>query len=271
MLSRSARKYGASFAAAAAVALIGPGALAAAQTHHSRHHVVVLRHLIHHIKAHFATCPRGSTSPSYCTPPAVDSLFETFSSSSSASIPVSTSIANELLVAFVQSNGPKTGGQSSTVSGGGLTWKKAASQNKALGDAEVWYALAPSKISKQTITATASIKGYDENMTIVTFKNASGIGASGTFFSTSGVPTGTIKTTHPQSWVWASANDAGAAALRKVPSGQNAWVQVLDFSAKSTFWTQSTINPTPNAGTSVTINDTAPTSDPFNLVLVEIF
>jgi hypothetical protein len=183
---------------------------------------------------------------------------------------VSTSVANELLVAFVQSNGPKAGGQSSTVSGGGLTWKKVASQNKALGDAEVWYAFAPTPVSKQTITATAAIPGFDENMMIVAFTNANGIGASGTFFSLEGAPTGTIKTTHPESGVWASGNDPGAAAFRGVPSGQNAWVQVLDFTAKSTFWTQSTTNPTTNAGTSVTINDTSPTGDPFNLVLVEV-
>src|SRR5262249_17927237 len=34
----------------------------------------------------------------------------------------STSAAGELIVAFVASDGPSTGGQTSTISGGGLTW-----------------------------------------------------------------------------------------------------------------------------------------------------
>lgn len=269
------RKHGACVAVVAAAILIGPTALAAANTHHGKHHVIkhrviIVRHVIHHAAAHFAACTPGSTIANYCTPPVVDTLYETFSSSTTASIPVSTSVANELLVAFVQSNGPKSGGQSSTVSGGGLTWTRVAAENQALGDAEVWYAIAPSKISRQTITATASNKGYDENMTVVTFKNATGIGAHGTFYSKSGKPSGTITTTQPYSWVWASGNDPGGASLRGVPSGQNAWVQVLDFTAKSTFWTQSTTNATTNMGTPVTINDTSPTTDPYNLVLVEV-
>ncbi|MGO9900292.1 MAG: hypothetical protein ACLP0J_11490 [Solirubrobacteraceae bacterium] len=37
-----------------------------------------------------------------------------------------------------------------------------------------------------------------------------------------------------------------------------------------TYWVQSTTAPTPVSGTSVTINDTAPTADPYNLVLVEV-
>ena len=37
-----------------------------------------------------------------------------------------------------------------------------------------------------------------------------------------------------------------------------------------TFWVQRTNNVTLPAGTTVTIKDTAPTADPYNLVLVEI-
>jgi hypothetical protein len=37
-----------------------------------------------------------------------------------------------------------------------------------------------------------------------------------------------------------------------------------------TYWVQATSSPTPLSGTKVTINDIAPTSDPYNLVLVEI-
>jgi hypothetical protein len=112
--------------------------------------------------------------------------------------------------------------------------------------------------------------GFDENLTLVSFQNAGGIGATGKFFSANGAPTGTITTTQANSWVWASGNDVGGAALRRAGPGQTAAVQALDLTSRKTFWTQTTNQPTANVGTPVTINDTAPTTDPFNLVLVEI-
>jgi hypothetical protein len=265
--------------AVAAGMLIGTPALAVAGSTHAKHprkhavkhHVVIIKHVTHHVKAFVASCPPGQSSPSYCTPPVVDSLYETFNSATTASIKVSTSVANELLVAFVGSDGPKAGGQSSTVSGGGLTWHKVAAESQALGDAEVWYAVAPSTLKSQAITATAAKTGYDENMNIMTFKNASGIGASGIFYSSKGAPTGTITTTHTDGWVWASGMDFGGSAKRVAPSNQNIWEQTLDNTAKKAFWTQSTNNVTTNAGTSVTLNDTSPTGDPFDLVMVEVF
>jgi hypothetical protein len=270
------RKLAAWLIATIAATLIGTAALAATQGRKNHwimrghHRWLVVRHLIHRDMAHFAKCPAGSNSANYCTPPVFNSIYFTFGSKSTASVPVTTKAASTLLVAFVQSDGPPSGGQSSTVSGGGLTWTEAAGENRALGDAEVWYAMAPNPISKQTISATASITGYDEVLTVATFTNAPGIASSTTCHSTGGAPTCTLTTTQPDGWVWASANDWGGSSKRSVPSGQNAWVQILDGTAKKTFWVQSKNNPTSGAGTSVTINDTAPTGDPFNLVLVEI-
>jgi hypothetical protein len=150
----------------------------------------------------------------------------------------------------------------------GLHWTKVASENQAGGDAEVWYAFTAPTIKMDKVTVTSN--GADVNLTVATFENAPGIGASGTFYSASGAPTGTITTTEPNSWVWASGTDPGGDAARKAGSGQNIWVQTLDLTAKKAFWVQSTTNPTTNAKTKVTINDTAPTSDPYDLVLVEI-
>jgi hypothetical protein len=199
-----------------------------------------------------------------------DTLFETISTNGTASEPVTTNSKDTLLVAFVQADGPKAGGQSVTVSGGGLIWTKDASQNQGLGDAEVWSATLSHALSKQTITATAATKGFDVNLAIVSFQNASGIGARTTAFSSRGAPNATITTTQPNSWVWASANDWGGDAKRTVPSGQTAVIQVLDLTDRKAFWVQTTNNPTANAGTKVTINDTAPMTDPFNLALVEV-
>ena len=270
------RKYGACLAVAATAATaIAPTALAAGHgTHHaSKHDVVVIKHFPRsmHMNAHIATCPPGSAGGSYCTgAPEPDSLFEVYAIPGTASIKVTTSPSDTMLVAFAGADGPKAGGQSITVSGGGLIWHRVAAQNKGLGDAEVWYAMTPNPIKNQVITATASIGGYEVNDDIVSFQNASGIGASGTFFSAKGAATGTITTTQANSWVWSSANDWGVSAKRVAGAGQNVLEQTLDNSAGKAYWTQQTSKPTPNAGTPVTLNDTSPTGDPFNLVMAEV-
>jgi hypothetical protein len=182
-----------------------------------------------------------------------------------------TSGPDDLVVAYVSADGPTSGGQSVTVSGSGLTWTRVAAEHGALGDAEVWVANAGTK-KTVNVTAKASKKGYNLVLEDVSYKNATGIGASGTFYSTystSGAPTGTVKTTQGNSWVWAVGFDWLHAAKRTVGSGQTLFSQNLD-KANNTYWVQSTTSPTPAAGTSVTINDTAPTTDPYDLVLVEI-
>jgi hypothetical protein len=180
-----------------------------------------------------------------------------------------TSTPNELVVAYVSADGPASGGQSITVSGSGLTWTRVAQENAALGDAEVWTANAGA-LKTVNVTATEADKGYEMVLEDVSYKNATGIGAHGIFESASGAPTGTITTTQGNSWVWAVGFDWAKAANRTVGSGQTLFSQTLYNSAQDTYWVQSTTNPTPAAGTGVTINDTAPTTDPYDLVLVEI-
>jgi hypothetical protein len=46
--------------------------------------------------------------------------------------------------------------------------------------------------------------------------------------------------------------------------------QWVDTSVGDTMWVQSMTAPTPTAGTVVTINDTAPTNDRWNLSTVEV-
>jgi hypothetical protein len=69
--------------------------------------------------------------------------------------------------------------------------------------------------------------------------------------------------------VWAVGFDWLSSKNRTVGSGQTLFSQKTD-TAGDTYWVQSTTSPTPAAGTSVTINDTAPTTDPYDLILVEI-
>jgi hypothetical protein len=290
--------------------------------------------------ARAASCPAGNLNPSYCEPPMEDNLFGSFSYNdgsttfgstnttdckalgySAEPCGVYTSVANELIVAFVSADGPPTGGQSITVScttyGGGtcpVTFKRVASENAAGGDSEVWYADATSIISKTApIFVKATVgkacggrwSACDVGLQAVTFKGAitagasgaqgEGVGASSTCASAKAAPSCALKTTEPDSQVWAAYSDPSAGAAPAVPSGQFA-IGVADSSDQpGTLGLQFTgtcsgscsamrlpsdglyqnpfaITPTDfgTAGTKVTINDTAPTYEPFNLVDVEI-
>jgi hypothetical protein len=173
----------------------------------------------------------------------------------------------ELVVDYVTAGGPASGPQSVTVSGSGLTWTRVARENSTRGDAEVWVAHAGTK-SPVNVTAKAAHAGFPIAQTEVAYHNATGIGASGTFFSASGAPTGTIATTQDSSRVWGVGFDPAAAKGPTPGPGQKLFTQTK--AGGTTSWVQSVTQPTSAAGTSVTINDTAPATDPYNLVVVEI-
>jgi hypothetical protein len=189
-----------------------------------------------------------------------------------ATAKLSTKEAGDLIVAFVGADSSYTEGQVSTVSGGGLTWKLVARENKALGGAEVWVARASGVLSNDPITAKIDRfwpDGYDETITVVAFKNAPGLGAVAKFSSKKGAATGSLTTTKADSWVWAVGDDWLAAIPRAVPAGQTLWHQTFD-GRLDTYWVQSTEGITKEAGTKVTINDPAPVKDPYDLILVEV-
>ena len=194
-----------------------------------------------------------------------------------ATATLTTKGSGDLIVAFVGADSPYSGGQNSTVSGGGLTWTLAGRETKGLGDAEVWVARATGTLSGAAITAKVNVvspgspkgQGYDETITVVAFKKASGLGSVAKFSNTKGAPTGSLKTAKACSWVWADGDDWLASIPRTVPAGQTLWHQAFD-TVGDTYWVQSTEAITEEAGTTVTINDPAPTKDPFDLILVEV-
>jgi hypothetical protein len=202
------------------------------------------------------------------TAPVVEDYCNVYGTGSATAYGLTASGHNDLVVAYVTAKGPESAGaQTITVSGSSLTWTRVAQENGVAGDAEVWVAHAGTKKSIN-VTAKATKRGYSVVLTDVSYKNATGIGADGTFHSASGAPTGSITTTQDNSWVWGVGFDPKAAKNRTVGSGQVLFSQTKISSTTS--WVQSTINPTPTAGTSVTINDSAPAAHPYNLVLVEI-
>jgi len=220
----------------------------------------------------------GQTFTTKPTPPpalAVDKTVTTHQSTASPSISspaLTTTAPKELLLAFVSSHGPSGGTQSfSSVTGGGLTWHLVRRANVQAGTAEIWAASAAAVVSNATVTATRSSGSYVGSITVVALNNADlvGEGASAAASAASGAPSVTLSTTRDNSWVWGVGNDGDHAIARTVGSGQTKADEYL-ASTTDTFWVQRQNAVTPSAGTAVTLNDTAPTSDHWNLAAVEV-
>src|SRR4029077_6938927 len=74
-------------------------------------------------------------------------------SGSISSNPFSTTGPNTLVVALIGTDGPTSGGQRfPSVEGGGLAWQPAVHSNGELGDAEIWYAVAPTPVVDMVVT-----------------------------------------------------------------------------------------------------------------------
>ena len=182
----------------------------------------------------------------------------------------STSEAGELLMAFGDADGPSTGAQSMTVSGAGLTWTLVRRSNAQHGDAEIWSAKAPSKLSGATVTATATATGFAQALTVVAITGAEGIGSSSAAAAASGAPTISMLATHSGSLAFGTGNDWSKSVARTLGAGQEMLSQTLESGSGDTFWTQYQKSPSAEVGQTMTVNDTAPTSDVWNMAAVEV-
>jgi serine protease len=212
------------------------------------------------------TC--GTVKLTVTAAPVIDSTAAALAKSA-VSASVSTTVANDLLVAYVTGKGPAGKAQLATVTASGLKWTLVGRSDAGRGDAEVWSARAAGKLSKLKVTVTAKYAGWPLAMTVVTYQNASGIGAHVVKHASTGAPSASLTTTAANSWVFAVGDDWAKAAARTAGAAQRLIHQVTD-SVGDTYWVQATNAVTAKSGTKVTINDTKPTADPYNLVLVEI-
>ena len=189
----------------------------------------------------------------------------------------STTQGNELLLAFVSADNVSAASTTVTgMAGGGLTWQLVQRANVQRGTAEIWRAFASSALSGATATATLS-QSVSASITVITFKgvntsgtNGSGaIGAIGSGNASSGAPTATLTTTVKNSLIVGVGTDWDNQTARAVGPGQTLVHQYLS-TAGDTYWVQRTTSPVPAAGTVVTISDTAPTADRYNLAICEV-
>jgi hypothetical protein len=182
-----------------------------------------------------------------------------------------TAAAGERLLAFVGSDGPKApASQSVTVSGAGLAWTLVRRANGQAGDAEIWQATAPAVLASATVTATPARLGYDQDLTVIAMEGTDGVGASGAGSASSGAPSVSLTTTRATSLVMAVGDDWDSATARTMPPGWVPLDQWLDTRTADSYWSQYTNVPVPAAGTLVTAADTAPATDRWNMVAVEV-
>src|SRR5581483_11012676 len=180
----------------------------------------------------------------------------------------STPAAGELLLALGAAD---AGGQQSlTVSGAGLSWSLVKRANAQLGTAEIWKATAPAPLTNVTVTSTEASSGYSQALTVVALHGTAGIGASATAGAASGGPAVSLKTTASSSWVLGVGNDWDRAIARTLGPNQQLLGQFLDSAVGNTYWAQAINSAALSSGTTVTLNDTAPTSDRWNFAAVEV-
>jgi hypothetical protein len=208
----------------------------------------------------------------------VNVSFDASSRSASLQSPVfSTTGTNELLLVFVATDYLSGANTSVTnVTGAGLTWALVKRSNTQSGGAEIWRAFSTATLTNVSVTAALS-QSVESSITVLSFTgadrsgtNGSGaIGAVGGASASSGAPTATLVTTRSNSWVFAVANDYDNAIIRIPGAGQKLVHQDL-APVNDTYWVQMQNSPTPLSGTTVMINDTAPTRDRYNLAIVEV-
>ncbi|PYR93364.1 MAG: hypothetical protein DMF84_10265 [Acidobacteria bacterium] len=189
----------------------------------------------------------------------------------------STTAGNELLLAFISADNVTTGATTVTgITSTGLTWTLVRRTNAQLGSAEIWRAFAASTVTNLTARATLS-QGVAASITVTSFKNvdttgtngSGAIGATGSNNSLSGAPTASLTTTRANSLVIGVGSDWDQALDRTVGANQSI---VFQFFATDgdTFWVQRQNGLIAQSGTVVTINDTAPATDRFNLTICEV-
>lgn len=189
-----------------------------------------------------------------------------------------TRAGNELLLAFISTdaNGSSPNISVTGVTGGGLTWALVRRTNAQFGTAEIWRAYATASLTNVAVSATLS-QSVAASITVVAFagvNTTNPVGATGGGSGATGTPTASLTTQGANSWVFGVGNDWDRAVSRTVGNNQTIVHQYLlnnsTMGILGTMWVQRQNATAQPAGTVVTINDTSPNNDRWNLSIVEI-
>src|SRR5262249_39536315 len=138
--------------------------------------------------------------PGVTTTPVIDVVVPVNGTGTTATTPAfNTAKPNEVLLAFVAADGSNGPGQTTTVSGAGLSWSLVGRSNTQPGTSEVWMATAPNALTNATVTSTESRTGFHQSLTVVAFQSSLGAGAVRAANGTTGAPSASITTTRDNS------------------------------------------------------------------------
>jgi hypothetical protein len=184
---------------------------------------------------------------------------------------LSTRQDEELLVALVSAAGPARKAQSVTaVTGGGLTWTRAARSNAAEGTTEVWQATTTARLTDVRVTAKLKVAGVRGSITVAAFSGAGDqVTATAVGGARTGAPRAVLTPGASNSVVWAVGHNAAVAASVRVPSGQSVVHQYAEKRAKDSYWVQ-TVSAVTLAGTPIGVRATTPATGRWQLTAVEI-
>jgi hypothetical protein len=204
------------------------------------------------------------------TAPTVDKMVFSEGAGKRTTAAFSTTRANDVLVAFVGSDGPAAANaQTVTVSGAGLTWTRVRRVAGSFGDAEIWTATAPGLLTNVTVSSTQASSAH-QSLTVIAFSGSAGVGASAGASAANGASSVSLATTSVNSLVYATGNDWDGASARSMAAGQTKVHEFVDSAVGDTFWVQATSTAIAATGTTVAMSTTAPTLDQWNLAAVEI-
>ena len=195
------------------------------------------------------------------------------SNRSSITSPVfNTSQPSEVLLVLLASDGPAGGQLSfSSVTGGKLTWHLVSRSDQSLGDAEIWATQTVARLTGVSVTANRSSGAYHGMLTVVSVPDPGlslSLAATGSASAISGPSSVTLRGVPAGSSVYAVGNDWDRAFPRRAAAGGALISESVDTSANDTYWAQRL--GAPSVSPSVTVADSAPTTDEWNLAAVAV-
>jgi PKD repeat protein len=184
---------------------------------------------------------------------------------------LTTAGPDELIVVTVSADGQQGSGQQvQSVSGGGLTFRRAAAATTQPGAAEVWTAFATTPLAGVRIAATLSQSGFDGTITVVALAGARSTTGAVTQASGRGNATAALTTTAADSLLLAVGHDWSHSLTPTLGTGHEFVHVFADTRVNDTSWTERPAGLVPAAGTSVPFQATLRANDRWNLAAVEV-
>jgi RHS repeat-associated protein len=150
--------------------------------------------------------------------------------------PLTTSSANELLLAFVSAQGPAHGQRVGGITGGGLHWSRVTEASSPQGISSIWQARAPSPLGHaDTFTASLTKTGYSGLLDVLALAPGTTVGPVAKRSGAHSPPSLTLNAS-AAAMILAVAHDSGPAHARKALGSNHITDQALGGKHGGTSW-----------------------------------